>query len=254
MDIASTIILLVVVFLGSYFQALTGFALGIVLMGYVALFSTMPLAIAASMLTILGLVNTLSSLGKGGWGRVDWAMILRLGLGVVPGTIAGLFLLENLKAGYAAILQLILGVTIIFAAVSLIIKPKPYPRKSLSRSFFFTGFLGGLLGGLFGVPGPPLIYHLYRQPVSVETIRTTLLVIFATICLFRLSLEFIQGTFNTAALHLSLLGIPVTAFAGWLYVRLPPRVSDTTVRRGSFILFGVLGLVITLVALQSENL
>lgn len=133
-------------------------------------------------------------------------------------------------------------------------KPHPYEQPSPGRSFFVSGSLGGLLGGLFGVSGPPLIYHLYRQPVAVSAVRTTLLLVFGLICLFRLSLEVAQGSFDRQVLQLSLLSIPTTAVAGWLYVRFPPAFSDTTVRRGSFILFGVMGVVISSIAVNSLNL
>lgn len=252
MSPVDTGVFLLVVFLGSYFQALTGFALGIVLMGYVALISPISLELAASLLTVLGLVNTVTSLGRGGWGQINWVFFGYIALGVVPGTVLGMWLLARLQDSYAVILQLILGITIIFAAISLILRPRPYITASSGRSFLFTGSLGGLLGGLFGVPGPPLIYHLYRQPVPVSVIRTTLLLAFALICLFRLGLETLQGSFSTKVLELTLYAAPVTAFAGWLYVRFPPKFSDTTVRRGSFVLFGVLGVVITAISLPTD--
>lgn len=248
MSMVDTGIFLSVVFLGSYFQALTGFALGIVLMGYVAIISPFPLGLAASMLTILGLINTVASLGRSGWTQINWVFLRQIALGIVPGTILGLLLLDRLQSSHAELLQLILGITIILAAVSLIVRPRPYSTASSGRSFFITGTLGGLLGGLFGVPGPPLIYHLYRQPVAISAIRTTLLLAFALICLFRLGLETAQGDFNMRVVELTIYSAPVTAFAGWLYVRYPPTFSDTAVRRGSFILFGALGVVITTIA------
>lgn len=253
MNVTDTSIFLLVVFLGSYFQALTGFALGIVLMGYVALLSPIPLGLAASLLTVLGLANTLTSLGKGGWGQVNWTFLRQITLGVIPGTIIGLYLLERLEGAYTSALQLILGITIIFAAISLIVRPRPYAAPSPGRSFLMSGSLGGLLGGLFGVPGPPLIYHLYRQPVSLAAIRTTLLLVFGLICLFRIGLEVVHGSLNAKVLELTLFSVPVAAFAGWLYVRFPPALSDTTVRRGSFILFGVMGAVIIFIALKSNT-
>lgn len=245
---------LVVIFLGSYFQAVTGFALGIVLMGYVALAGPIPLALAASLLTVLGLVNTIASLGRSGWGHINWTFLWQVTLGVIPGTIIGLMLLNHLEASHAASLQLILGLTIIFAAISLIMKPHPYDRPSQGCSFFLSGSIGGVLGGLFGVPGPPLIYHLYRQPVPINSVRTTLLLVFGLLCLFRLGLEVIQGSFDTQVLQLGLLSIPTTAVAGWLYVRFPPAISDTTMRRGSFILFGAMGIVIFLIAARSIDI
>ncbi len=59
-----------------------------------------------------------------------------------------------------------------------------------------TGFAAGSIGGLFSTGEPPLVYHLYRQPISTNVIRTTLLAIFLISSLARIVIVGVQGQIN----------------------------------------------------------
>jgi uncharacterized membrane protein YfcA len=138
--------------------------------------------------------------------------------------------------------------------IALFMKPKPHPSRSSSASFVLMGVLGGLLGGLFSVPGPPMIYHYYRQPVSIQAIRTSLLALSGAMSLVRLIMQGLQGQLNAEVMSLGMLSIPVAMLASWLYVRFPPQLSDLSMRRGAFALFVVMGGFILLTAVLPSSL
>ena len=113
---------------------------------------------------------------------------------------------------------------------------KTPPGASGTRTRF-----AGLLSGLFGAGGPPLVIHLYRQPLAFAVVRTTLLAILGIMPLTRIAIETYNGNISGLVLQLSLISIPITVIATIIARRFPPPVSDQTMRRFAFALLCVLG-------------
>ncbi len=68
---------------------------------------------------------------------------------------------------------------VIRAGLSLCSNPKTRKDRSATVSFLLSGLVHGAPGGLFGMAGPPIVYHLYRQPFTLDLVRSTLLMVFA---------------------------------------------------------------------------
>lgn len=253
MEPYSLIIILIAVAVGSYLQAFTGFALGIVVLAIAVLTQAAPIAIAATTITIVAIPGTFIALFHH-WQYIDRASFMKTLIGLVPGTLFGLWLLGKLGQEHTTLLQLLLGIGIIAGGIALFIKPNPRPSRSKPRSFVFMGWLGGLMGGMFSIPGPPLIYHYYRQPISIQAIRTGLLALSGTMAMVRLIMQAAQGELNSEVMSLGILGIPVAMLASWIYVRFPPKISDITMRRGAFALFVAMGGFISLTAVMPHGL
>lgn len=170
-------ILIALIGAGSYFQTVTGFGLGMIVMGATSGFGLAPLATVATLMSIVSLANGATAL-PGRLHHIDWRAVGAATLGILPSVVAGVVLLECLSRSAADLLQLILGAVVLYGGVSAALRPTPLDVRSDNRSFFMSGVFGGLLSGLFGVSGPPLIFQFYRQPLTLVQIRCALIVLF----------------------------------------------------------------------------
>jgi len=156
--------------LGSYVQTMTGFALGIVVTGVVTLSGTVPIADTADALSIIGVINAMVVLPKMGK-HTDWPSLLRIMLALTPGMIAGVVLLDTLSSQHSTLLRLLAGVVVLMGGATLLLQPQPVEKPSGPLSTGMLGAIAGVMSGLFSLPGPPMVYHYYRQPLSLETVR-----------------------------------------------------------------------------------
>ena len=235
---AGTAAFLALVATGAYLQTLTGFAFGLVVMGGVGLTGALPLPDAAVAVSILVLVNAAQVLARG-WRDIGWRELGLMLAGSLPLLWVGYRLLDWLAGSNLAGLQLLLGLVIIVSAVQLLGRAGEHPVRSSDASFVAFGAIGGLMGGLFSTAGPPVVYHLYRQPLPHATIRETLVSIFAINAIFRLGLVAGQGKLTPAVAFAALLGAPLVIAATYAARRWPPPLSRQSLRA---IVFGLLAL------------
>lgn len=243
MAATSLVAFLLIVALASYLQALTGFALGIFALGGVIALNVSSLQTAALVINVLMVTNVVLAL-RNSWGAIDTKLLAITLLGVVPGTLGGLWLLENLSDHYFSALQMLLGLVIIGAGITMIIRPAPRPNLSPRREFGFIGVLGGVFGGLYSIPGPPVVYLFYRQPLAVRKVRATLLAIFGVMSAFRLAVVGLQGEVSGEVMYLSTLSVPVVVAVSAFFALYPPSIPDLWVRRGAFVLLICMGIFI----------
>lgn len=231
---------LLAVAIGTYIQAVTGFALGIFLLAAVTLLHLGSIPATATALNImnlaLGAVVVVPQLRK-----ADSRIVAQSLIGLVPAMVIGVLLLSYLNSNAQNLLKALLGAVIIAAGLVLVCRPDPLPRRSSPAAFVGTGFLGGFFGGLFSVSGPPIVYQLYRQPIPVQTIRITLLTLFSLASLGRLVVVGLHGDLTLDVVKIGLLSLPVVAAMAWIGNRFPPPVSERTLRRGIFALLMLSG-------------
>ena len=248
MDIASLVWLLLLAGAAAYVQTLTGFAFGLLMMGGIGMLGLIPLTDAAVIVGILTLINAIQVLLKG-WRDVAWREFrLIIGPSLLL-LVAGYFLLEYLADTNLDGLRLVLGVSIIAASVQLSLQPHPKAERSAPGTFVVAGALGGFLGGMFSTAGPPLIYHLYRQPLAPASIRETLVLVFGINALLRLVLVGLSGNIPHGTVWWSLLAVPVVIALTHAAKRWPPPLSPLTMRRVAFFLLLMSGLSLAIPAL-----
>jgi len=237
--------LMLVVGIGAYVQTVTGFAMGLIIMGAATLFDLVPVAFSAVVVTMTSMFNIVLALSRE-HPHIHWRSALLASAGMAPALILGVLLLNHLSAESAHGLKVALGVFILIGATLLVLKP--HPRETLVTGWrdVLAGALGGFFGGLFSTAGPPLVYHLYRQPFGIDVIRTTLLAIFGFTTLLRNGFVALSGEFTLAMLNASLLAIPVVYLATVLGQRFPPPLAEQGMRRLAFALLAVLGLMLLL--------
>ncbi|WP_175861092.1 sulfite exporter TauE/SafE family protein [Burkholderia cepacia] len=201
-------ILIAVIGAGSYFQTVTGFGLGMIVMGATSGFGLAPLATVATLMSVVSLANGAAAL-PGRLHHIDWRAVGAATLGILPSVVAGVLLLECLSRSAADLLQLILGAVVLYGGLSAALRPTPLTARSDNRSFFVSGLFGGLLSGMFGVSGPPLIFQFYRQPLTLVQIRCALIVLFTTTSATRVLYSACEGQIDRDIWLLAAIATPV---------------------------------------------
>lgn len=227
--------------LGSFVQALSGFALGLIVLGSVTLLHLAPISFTAAVISMISLIN-------GGWvlarhpRAIEWRSVRWAVLGMVPAVGVGLAVLARLDTDLPELLRRLLGFVILIAGLVLMMRPHPHAQPSGRLSTALSGVAGGLLGGLFSTAGPPVVFHLYRQPWSLTSIRSTLLTIFVLSTLVRISWQSARGELHWPMIEVALYCTPPVLLAAHWGAQLAPRIAATTMRRFAFALLALAGI------------
>ena len=197
--------------------------------------------VAAAVVSLVTLVNGLFAL-PGSLHKIYWRGTTSAMIGILPAMIIGVLLLNLFTETAYQILKLLLGVTILSAAIHQMITCATQEQVSGRPAYFMSGLLGGLFGGLFGIAGPPLIYHYYRQPQEIEFIRNGLIMLFVFTSASRTFFIGIQGQLDKEILLLTAFTIPIVALATLLGRYYPPRISEVTLRRTVIVILTFIGI------------
>src|SRR5690625_193326 len=234
-------LMLIIIALGTYFQTVTGFGLAMIVIGLVSGFKLASVPFIATVVSLITLVNSGLAI-RNHLHKIDWKTTNTILLGVVPSSILGVVLLDFLNVKAKNILEFLLGLVIAYSGIVFALRPKKRGKESSLKAFFNIGFISGLCGGLFGMPGPPVIFHLYRQPFQIVTIRNMLLVIFVCISFTRTVYEYIALCLPEGSFIAALFAIPCVAIATLAAQRFPPPIRPTPMRKISFVSLVVIGL------------
>lgn len=230
MTLLQAALFLLCVALATCAQSLSGFAFALVLLGLAGLLELAPLADLANVATVLALANALVAL-RGAHRQLDVPAFRDITLGGIAGILLGVVLLGWLSVNVTLALRLLLGLTVIACAVVVLMETAALRERSSAGSFRLWGAVSGLLTGLFATGGPPLVYHFYRQPLALKTVRDTLVATLAASSLLRLAMVIPAGQFSVNALKLSLLAAPLVFGLSWWLERHPPGWSRAAVLR-----------------------
>jgi hypothetical protein len=230
MTLSQTALFLLCVALATCAQSLSGFAFALILLGLAGLLELAPLADLANVATVLGLANALVAL-RGSRRHLDMPAFRDITLGGAAGILLGVLLLGWLSVNVTLLLRVLLGLTVMACAVIVLMETAALRERSSANSFRVWGAVSGLLTGLFATGGPPLVYHFYRQPMALRTVRDTLVATLAASALLRLVVAIPAGQFSANALKLSLLAAPLVFGLSWWLERHPPGWSRPAVLR-----------------------
>jgi hypothetical protein len=232
----------------AYVQTVTGFAFGLVMMGFIALFGLLPLPDAAVVVGILSLVNTTQMVLHGGWRHVARHALRLVLLASLPTLVVGYAVLEWLADSRADALRIVLGAVIMASSLQLAVRRKVLDRPSPDASFIGLGIVSGLMSGLFSTGGPPLVYHFYRQPMPVARIRETLVAAFGLAQVVRLSLVAATGNIPPPSTLVGVAAVPVVMAMTYAARRWPPPLPDALLKIIVFMLLFLSGLSLALPA------
>ncbi len=240
MDLILLAELAIIFALGTYVQTVTGFGLGMIIMGAVTMFGLLPIAFTSVIISLMTFFNGAFAI-KGNSKALDKKLVAWTAAGLIPGIAIGLFILHYLSTQMNNILQLLLGAAIIIGASTTLLKPEPSKTVSANWTFLFAGKVAGILAGLFSVAGPPLVYQFYRQPLDIKTIRLCLILIFLISSLLRTLMVGVQGGLELEMFTFAACTVPIVYIATWLGKNCPPPLSPINMRRFAISLLIVLG-------------
>lgn len=226
--------------LGTYVQTVTGFGLGMIIMGAVTMFGLLPIAFTSVIISIMTFFNGAFAI-KGNTKALNLKLIAYTGAGLIPGIAIGLFILDYMSSQMNTVLQLLLGIAIIIGAATSLLKPEPIQQLSSHWIFLFAGKVAGILAGLFSVAGPPLVYQFYRQPLDIKTIRLCLISTFLISSLLRTAMVGVQGGLEIEMFTFALYTVPIIYLATWLGKHCPPPLAPNNMRRLAIVLLILLG-------------
>lgn len=247
---AEALPLILVLAAATYFQTVTGFGLGMIVMGATSGMNLLPVATVAAIVSLVTLANSAVAL-PGRMHGIDWRAARAATLGSLPAIVGGVLLLEYLSSAAAGVLQLILGIVIVQGSVGFALRPVQLDERSSDISFAASGFFSGLSGGLFGVAGPPLIFQFYRQPMDPVAVRNILLLLFTITSAARSFYLGVQGRLDAQIWTLFAVAVPVVALATVIGRRYPPPLAARTMRRLVFMLLMAIGAYLVMSALPA---
>jgi uncharacterized membrane protein YfcA len=205
MSVIQYVLFLVLVGLATFCQNLTGFAFGLIFVGVAGATHLMSIADAANVACLLSVVNGVTYL-RAHRQVPQWTLLKPMLVSSVIGVIAGV----------------LLRLAIVACALLLLLQKQVNAQMSGPVSLWVAGVASGLLGGLFATPGPPMVYHLYRQPLDRLVVRQCLFSMFLTCALLRLVMVAWEGGI-TASVLLSGASLLVS---GWNASHPQPVVPD----------------------------
>jgi uncharacterized protein len=226
--------------LATVVQNLTGFALGLIMLGFVAMLQLVPLADAANASMVLALINALVFF-RASRNEPPWRFMRPAWVSGLIGVVLGVALLAWLSANATEWLRLVLGVSIAASASVLVMQGRKLQRPSSARSLAGAGFLSGILGGLFAASGPPMVFHMFRQPLEPETIRRCLMLVFALNSAVRLVLVVAAGGFSLLSVTLVAIATPLVLGITHLMAARPVAISRLVLNRVAAGFLGVTG-------------
>lgn len=229
MDIVEYAQMALMVAVATFCQNLTGFAFGLIFVGASGALHLMPIADAANVASVLSVINGAVYLRSHSFApRWDWLRPMLLS--GVCGVGLGLGLLYWLSGATLNGLRALLGVSIVACAVLLLARSRQRATPSPVSVLWGVGLLSGVLGGLFSTAGPPIVYHMYRQPLPATVVRQCLVAMFLACSGVRLAVVLATGGMPWHTAGACALAVPVVAGVTWLQARHPPRLPVEAVR------------------------
>jgi len=218
------VLFLAFVALATYAQSVTGFALGLILLGLVGVTDLVPVTDAVNAATVMAFANAATFLYRQWPVTVERSLWLAVAA-AVPAAVAGVFLLSWLAGTAYEVLRLVLGGSIVSCAILLWRAGTPLGAVSSRQAFVLAGGLSGLLGGIFGAPGPPLVYLMYRQPIPQARVLGSLIAFFGILAVLRLAVAVPAAAFSLNAVALTAEAVPMVLVVTLVTAGRPPPLS-----------------------------
>ena len=108
-------------------------------------------------------------------------------------------------------------------------------------AWVLAGLFGGLFGGLFAAVAPPVVYHLYREPMTVDAVRASLHALILVGVAMRMSYVALLSEVQPLALELVVYALPTVVVATLAGRHFTPELSGRTQRRVAVVLMMLLG-------------
>ena len=230
---------LLAVLVGSYVQAVAGFAMAMIIVAVVGGFRLLDVPTLAAVISLLTIINVSLAL-KGQTKHVHRKLFAWLALGQVPAIYLGLLLMQWMDGNTRSMLEICLGLFVFIGGLSMLLKPHPWRKVSGPLGAWLTGVSGGLVGGMFSASGPVLGWFGYSQPLPLAAIRATLLSCFALTTFSRIHGGSGRRAYPPGA-YLCDVRFAGSGAGTWLGRNFAPPVNEETIKKCAYFLLLVMG-------------
>lgn len=224
MSFAQYFAFIFIALLAAFCQNLTGFAFGLILVGMTGALQIISIADAANIACILSIANSVLYLKKSSRQSPGPLLVPAL-VSSMGGLILGYVSLSWFSVHGLNTLRLILGLAILASAIALLLINSNARQLTGKLKTVVAGFLTGVLGGMFATPGPPLVYHLYSQPLDKTIIRQYLFIVFGATSAARLVIAIGAGELSMNAIILSAIAFPAITITTIWQLKHPLNLS-----------------------------
>ena len=240
MELTSILLFAAIVFIGSYVQAVAGFAMGMIIVAVAGGLRLMDVPTLTAVVSLMTMLNVYIAL-RGQTHEINRHLFTWLALGQVPAIFFGFQVMQWLDGNTRWLLELALGLFILIGGLSMFLRPHPWPRVTSRLGTWGVGLTGGLVGGKFSASGPVLGWFGYNQPLPLAAIRATLLACFALTTGTRTIVVGITGGLTETVFTYALAGLPIVVVGTWLGRHLPPPVTEQSIKRFAYWLLIFMG-------------
>ena len=235
----------VMVVIATAVQTITGFALGLILVALCTAFGVMSVIDCAAIVSLVSMMNA-GLLLRRSYRDLNGGVVTAIMVGLIPTLLLGFYWLDEFGRDQVSLLKNIIGAMVLVAGMTLMLRPSPYSSLSAKPFFIGSGLIGGLFGGLFSAAGAPIAYLMYRQPLSISVIRSSLLAVFFLSTFVRAVTGGLAGHYTPDVLIKTLVAAPVMLLVTMLIEPTLPAIPDQMVRRLVFFSLMALGLYLLL--------
>ena len=224
---------LLVIFLSSIIQGLTGFGFALVSVP-IMMFILSPKVVVPIVIIHSLVINLIILFEARKWVNLKriWPLMIAGAAGIPIGT----YLLVALDA---SILKIFIGSVIIpFAITSLAGFKKAIRSEKLA--FAPVGITSGLLASSTSLSGPPVILFFVNQGIEKEIFRANLVAYFTVLSLAAILAFVIGGVITTTVINYTLWLLPAAILGAMTGIKLTPKVSEN--------IFRIIALVIVIIA------
>jgi uncharacterized protein len=176
------------------------------------------------------------------WGKWSTPLVLRLAGAVFAGVVLGSWLVTILPPHW---FRRLFGVALACLGLfELVRRPDATTLGRTSSNPVVAGFLAGVGGSMVNAAGAILALHLKRLQLSYDAFLGTLSAVVMGTDVLRLALYWQFGLLNGAALHYSILLLPLAFIGGWAGMLVRSRVPETLLRQVTLSLVIVIGIML----------
>jgi uncharacterized membrane protein YfcA len=214
-----------IIFFAFFIRSLTGFGGALISVPLLALLFDLKFAVPFEAIFDIGI--SLILIGSV-YRQINKTTLVPLLLGAMIGTAIGSAMLNLMADG---VLKHLLGVSIILFALNLLRRPADSNRPLAGYWGGLAGGIGGFFGGLFGTSGPPFVIYLSYKIKSKDTLRASLIGLFAFDGLWRFGLFAYTGLITREMMTLALLFTPALCLGAMLGNHIHTRIDEARFRQ-----------------------
>lgn len=216
-----------------------GFGSGLIAVGSLALLY--PDIRDVVVVLLLVVLPAEVGVAAGSWRRIRWREAGGLLVGVVPGVIAGSYVLS---IGSPTLVLTVLGAFLVTVSFVFLLMRDGWKVRWPRWITPPTGLLSGLLTGLFGTGGPPLIVYYHLAGLDKSSFRGNLMAVFVAMTLLRVVNYGLQGLMTAPRLWSGLVLLPVSLLGVWIGQQIHITIGERLFRRLTSGLLGAIGVML----------